>query len=441
MKKTYGTWLLAAATLGLGAAALTYGRPVPNRPAASVLAAGPRASLTGRFRIRTDSLKRGESLVAVLQRSGLEHDDAMRALAAASVSLDPRKVPAGIEITTSKTGQDSTASEIVFQLAVDRLVRLSRVASNEWAQKEEKMQWTTDTVAVAGVVRSTLTGAIAAGATAFPEKVRTELAYALADILEYRVDLSRDLQPGDSIHVLLERQRTANGMVRPGEILAARLHVDGKPIETVHFAGSGTKESYFDGEGKSMRAAFLRAPLAFRRISSVFGMRKHPILGTFRRHAGTDYAAAAGTPVRALGNGTVIYAGWKSGFGNTVEIRHVNGMVTRYGHLRAFGAGIKRGVSVAISNTIGFVGMTGLATAPHLHFEVLINGEQRDSRVALKNIAGEPMAIADRASYMAAKSKLFASLDARLAHPAPNYMGAISPATGAASDATPEGSR
>jgi len=438
-KAAYAPWLLGATILGLGAAALTYGRPVPNRPAASVLEAGPRVSVAARWRSRTDSLKRGESIVAVLQRAGIQRDDAMRALRAAS-SLDLRKVPAGIEITT-RANEDSAPSEIVFQVAVDRLVRLSRLASNEWTQKEEKMVWTTDTVAVAGVVRTTLTGAIAAGATSFPEKVRIDLAYALADILEYRVDLSRDLQPGDSVHVLLERQRTATGLVRPGQILAARLHVDGKAIETVHFAGSGTKESYFDGDGKTMRAAFLRAPLAFRRISSVFGMRKHPILGTFRRHAGTDYAAAAGTPVRALGNGTIIYAGWKSGFGNTVEIRHHNGMVTRYGHLRAFGAGIRRGVSVAISSTIGFVGMTGLATAPHLHFEVLINGVQKDSRYALKNMAGEPMALADMGSFKAQKSKLFASLDAHLARPATKVVSAISPSATFATDGFPEGGR
>jgi murein DD-endopeptidase MepM/ murein hydrolase activator NlpD len=435
-KAAYAPWLLGASLLGLGAAALTYGPPVPNRPAASVLEAGPRVSVASRWRTRTDSLKRGETVVQVLQRAGIEHDDAMAALRAASV-LDPRKVPAGLEITT-RANADSAPSEIVFQLAVDRLVRLSRTGEGAWAQKEEKMQWNTDTVAVAGVVKSTLTGAIAAGAVAFPEKVRTELAYALADILEYRIDLSRDLQPGDSVHVLLERERTASGLVRPGQILAARLHVDGKPIETVHFEGNGTKEAYFDGEGKSMRAAFLRAPLAFRRISSVFGLRKHPILGTFRSHKGTDYAAAAGTPVRALGNGTIIYAGWKSGFGNTVEIRHPNGMVTRYGHLRAFGSGIRRGVNVAISNTIGFVGMTGLATAPHLHFEVLINGVQRDSRVALKNIAGEPMAVADRQSFAAKKSALFANLDAQLRRAPASGMSLISPAMGTATDAVPQ---
>ena len=433
-KASYAPWLLGATLLGLGAAAVTYGPPVPNRPAASVLDAGPRASVAARWITHTDSLKRGESVVAVLMRAGLEHDDAMLALQAAS-ALDLRKVPAGIEITT-RAPVDSAPSEIVLQLAVDRLLRLSRLASNQWTQHEEKMVWSTDTVAVAGVVNSTLTQAIANGATAFPEKVRTELAYALADILEYRIDLSRDLQPGDSIHVLLERQRTASGMVRPGEILAARLRVDGKPIETVHFASNATKEAYFDGEGKSMRAAFLRAPLAFRRISSVFGSRKHPILGTIRRHAGTDYAAASGTPVRALGNGVIIYAGWKSGFGNTVEIRHPNGMVTRYGHLRGFATGIKRGVSVAISNTIGFVGMTGLATGPHLHFEVLINGVQKDSRIALKNIAGEPMSRADMNSFKAEKNKLFASLDARLLA-STNAFAAISPATAPTVDRVP----
>lgn len=441
MKKSPTTWLLAAGVLGLGAVALKYGTPVTNRPAASVLSAGPRASVAAKWRTRTDSLKRGETLVTALQRAGISPDDAMAAVKAAS-ALDPRKIPAGLEITTSANA-DSAPSEIVLRLAVDRLIRLSRSGGSGWLQKDEKMAWTTDTVAVAGVVRSTLVGAIEAGAQSFPQKVRTELAYALADILEYRVDLSRDLQPGDSVQVLLERQRTSSGLVRPGQILAARLHVDGRPVETVHFEGTGTKSSYFDGEGKSMQAAFLRAPLAFRRISSVFGMRKHPILGTLRRHAGTDYAASSGTPVRALGNGVVIYAGWKSGFGNTVEIRHNNGMVTRYGHLRSFGAGIKRGVSVAISRTIGSVGMTGLATAPHLHFEILINGQQRDSRIALKNITGEPLATVDRSAFSAVKSRLFASLDAQLAKPSANGMNAIlaTPAQSATVDGAPEGSR
>ena len=412
MKKHVATWLFAAALLLSGAAALTYGPAVPARPAARVLTAAPRALIPARFRIRTDSVRRGESLIAVLQRAGMDAVDARQVLRAAS-GLDSRKVPAGITITTSAV-EDSLPSEIVFKLSFDRLLRLTRSAANSWSQREERLQWATDTVAVASVVHTTLTAAIAQGATAFPGKLRTELAYALADILEYRIDLSRDLHSGDSIFVLLERQRASNGLMRAGKILAARVNFEGKSIETVHFQGGETRSSYFDGNGKSMNAAFLRAPLAFRRISSVFGIRKHPILGVWKQHAGTDYAAASGTPVRALGEGTVVYAGWKGGYGNVVEIRHRNGMVTRYGHLRAFAAGIRNGAAVAISHTIGFVGMTGLATAPHLHFEVLINGVSRDSRVALRNVTGEPLAHSDQPSFAELKNRLFANLAARL---------------------------
>ena len=440
MTKRLASWFAAAATLALGAAALTYGRPVPYRPAATVLAAGPRALVPARFRIRTDSIHRGESIVAVLQRAGMDPGVARQALRATS-AIDPRKVPAGTTITTSAV-EDSAPSEIVLKLSVERLIRLSRSASNIWSSREEKLQWSTDTVAVAGVIRSTITAAIAQGATAFPEKQRTELAYALADILEYRVDLSRDLHTGDSIFVLLERQHATNGMTRPGQILAARLNIDGKSIETVHFEGQNTRGAYFDGEGKSMNAEFLRAPLAFRRISSVFGIRKHPILGVWKQHTGTDYAASAGTPVRALGDGTVIYAGWKGGYGNVIEIRHHNGMVTRYGHLRAFASGIRNGAAVAISRTIGFVGMTGLATAPHLHFEVLVNGVSKDSRKTLRNITGEPLAISDKASFSALKNRLFASLATHLLISArPNPLTSSLPVIGATAEASIVGSR
>jgi murein DD-endopeptidase MepM/ murein hydrolase activator NlpD len=138
-------------------------------------------------------------------------------------------------------------------------------------------------------------------------------------------------------------------------------------------------------------------------------MRRHPILGTVRRHAGTDYAAASGTPVRALGNGRVIFAGWRGGYGKTVEIRHTNGFVTRYGHLRAYN--VRSGQSVSIAQTIGQVGSTGLSTAPHLHFEVLVNGVHRDPRVALKNQSGEPLAASQRRAFEQLKTQLFALLE------------------------------
>ncbi len=401
--------LVAAGCLGLGAAVIALGRPIVERPAASILDAGPRVSVASKWRTRVDTVHRGELLVRVLERAGVPRDEANRALMAAS-RLDARNVREGTTVTT-RISPDSGASEIVFQLAIDRLVRFTRTASAVWAESEVVLPWTTDTVVVGGVVQSTLTGAIASGADAFPDRVRTEVAYALADILEYRVDLSRDLRQGDTVKVLIERQRAPNGAVRPGAIIAARLTVDGRRVETVRFA-QDKQARYFDGDGKSMQAAFLRAPLAFRRISSQFGMRRHPILGTMRAHQGMDYAAPAGTPVRALGDGTVIFAGWKGGYGRTVEIRHRNGYVTRYGHLSGFGAGIKRGTSVPISRTIGFVGATGLATAPHLHFEVLVGGKHRDPRVALRNVSGgEALGGSQRSAFVGLKALLFARLD------------------------------
>src|SRR5207244_6492256 len=119
-----------------------------------------------------------------------------------------------------------------------------------------------------------------------------------------------------------------------------------------------------------------------RRISSVFGGREHPILGGWRQHKGTDYAAAMGTPVRAIGDGVIVRAGWGNGYGKVLELRHRNGFVTRYGHLSRFASGIHPGTRVTIGQTIAFVGSTGLSTGPHLHFEVLVDGVQRDPREA-----------------------------------------------------------
>jgi murein DD-endopeptidase MepM/ murein hydrolase activator NlpD len=199
--------------------------------------------------------------------------------------------------------------------------------------------------------------------------------------------------------------------VRLGSILASTFSVGGSEIQAVRHTSTDGHVGYYDQEGKSMRAAFLRAPLEFRRISSVFGMRKHPILGIWRQHAGTDYAAAKGTPVRSVGDGVVLFAGRKGGYGNVIEVRHRNGFVTRYGHLSGFARTTKRGDRVEIGQTIGFVGMTGLATAPHLHFEVLVGGVQRNPRVALAIKGGEPLPAAERDTFARTRGELIALLE------------------------------
>ena len=270
---------------------------------------------------------------------------------------------------------------IVESSLVKRRARDRDLAERAAADAYVRVPPLADTVIVRAVVRSTLGDAIhAAAARALPVPGRAELAWRLADVFEYRVDMSRDLVPGDEVRVLLERALRPDGSVYASDMLAARLTVAGSPIEAVRYR----RGAYVDRRGRSLRAAFLRAPLNFRRVSSVFGMRYHPILGRWREHRGVDYAAASGTPVRTVGDGVVIFAGWRGSYGKLVEVVHVGGMVTRYAHLRSYARGVRPGARVRVGQTIGFVGSTGLSTGPHLHFEMLVNGRYTDPRYTLE---------------------------------------------------------
>jgi len=278
-----------------------------------------------------------------------------------------------------------------------------------------------DTLAIGGVIRSSLYNALnESGVGVLPPSARHQLAWSLADIFEYKVDMSRDLHEGDKFHLLVERLQKPNGAIIVNKILGARLALSNghNPLEAIHFDTPGsTTGQFYDASGMSLRAAFLRAPLAFRRISSVFGARKHPIFGEWRNHTGTDYAAAEGTPVRAIGDGVVVFAGRKGGYGNMIDIRHHNGMISRYGHMRGFASGIHQGSRVAMGSTIGYVGMTGWATGPHLHFEIRINGVARDPKLALQSRGGEPLPADERTLFQKMRNQTLASLnDARLAN-------------------------
>jgi murein DD-endopeptidase MepM/ murein hydrolase activator NlpD len=390
-----------------GALRFTPPLPEPERKAAEVLVA---QAATPSWKLRFDTLGRGESLQALLRRGGLT-DGAVASAIKAAVGLDSRRIPTGMPVTIKTAAADSTPSEVTLQLSIDRLLHLSR-SGDSWTGTEERLPWTTDTIVVSGTIESNLYDAMDASAKGdLPTGARQQLAWSLADVYEYRVDMSRDLQVGDEFKVVAERSVAPSGAVRMGKVIAATFKLSGSIINAVRFASESVSGQYFDQTGKSMRASFLRAPLEFRRISSVFGAREHPILGGWRDHKGTDYAAAPGTPVRAIGDGVITRAGWAGGYGNLLEIRHRNGYVTRYGHLSRFAGGARVGSRVAIGQTVAFVGSTGLATGPHLHFEVLIDGRQRDSRVALKQSGGEPLPKSDRSAFEQLRDRLLASID------------------------------
>ena len=415
------TYLVVALVFVL---ALHFTPELPERPAANVLRsaastpadsaplAEPVVAVAPEPVSRTERLGRGETLIGLLKRTGIAEESAREVVRAATASaVNTRYLRAGmpIEITTDSAGE--APRELVFHLGVDRLLRMVRSDSG-WTGKEEKLPWTTDTVVVSGTIRSTLYQAMDASASEyFPGRAKDELTWALADIFEYRVDMSRDLQQGDRFRVLVERSVAPTGLTKVSKVLAAAFTLSGSDVEAFLFDSKYGKPSYYDAKGKSLRAQFLRAPLEFRRVSSGFGMRFHPILGRWKAHKGTDYAASAGTPVRAIGDAVVVRAGWAGGYGNVLELRHRNGYVTRYGHLRGFAKGIRAGARVEIGQTVAYVGTTGLSTAPHLHFEVLVGGVQRDARSALRNITGFPIEGAERSAFDRVREQLLATLD------------------------------
>jgi murein DD-endopeptidase MepM/ murein hydrolase activator NlpD len=365
--------------------------------ALGVLAAGVALALTGRwpwtrlsvarpivvtraFSEFQDTLKSGETLSDLFGRQGLGGVDLVGIFE--RVGLDARRLPAGLVVLFRREAGEDHPSAISLRTSdVERLA--AHRAADTWTAERHPVAWRAETIRVEGPIESSLYEALDAR---IPNDVldagnRIKLAWDLSDVYAWSVDFSRDIQPGDSFAVLLQREVSEEGEVRSGAILAADLLNSGRHLKAFRFEPVNHIVRFFDQAGNSLRRAFLRAPVEFRRISSTFSKsRFHPILGIWRKHEGTDYAASSGTPVLAAGDGTVLRAGVAGGYGNLIELRHRNGITTRYGHLRGFARGIHAGARVHQGEVIGYVGATGLASAPHLHYEFRINGAARDTR-------------------------------------------------------------
>ena len=196
------------------------------------------------------------------------------------------------------------------------------------------------------------------------------------DVLSYDFDFVTDTRNGHKFRVVYEKIYFGDSLVKVGRVLLASYQTPDSTYTAIWYVDPDGREGYFDPRGKSMKKALLKAPLNYTRISSHFSYRRfHPILKIYRPHLGVDYAAPTGTPVVASGDGVVVYAGWKGGFGNFIHIKHPNGIETMYGHLSRFARGIRKGVHVKRGQVIGYVGATGLATGPHLDYRVKVKGK------------------------------------------------------------------
>jgi murein DD-endopeptidase MepM/ murein hydrolase activator NlpD len=242
--------------------------------------------------------------------------------------------------------------------------------------------------------------------------LRGSTARALADIFGWDIDFALDLRPGDEFTVTYEKLLRDGEYVRDGDILAARFVNQGRRFEAVRFMGVDGKPGYYTPEGRSLRKAFLKAPLEFTSISTGFGSAEmHPILNLMRIHKGIDYRAPTGTPVRAIGEGKVAYRGNKGGYGNVLEIQHGGGVVTRYGHLSRFEGDLRAGDAIKQGDVIGYVGMTGLATGPHLHFEFLVKGQQKNPQTVIKAAEMPQLDIALQVEFDRQTAPFLASLN------------------------------
>jgi len=234
----------------------------------------------------------------------------------------------------------------------------------------------------------------------------------LVDIFAWDIDFVRDLRNGDRFRVLTEDRFDAEGQLIGSVIRAAEFVNQGKTYRAILYTLANGKAGYYTPDGKSMRKTYLKAPVKFSRISSRFKLRRlHPVLGYTRAHKGVDYAAAPGTPIHAVGDGRVVFAGWKGGYGRFVLIRHLNSThSTAYGHMRAYAKGIRKGVRVRQGQVIGYVGMSGLATGPHLHFEFRVNGRAVNP-LAIKRKPAEPIPAAQMASFRAEVKQRMQAMD------------------------------
>ena len=216
--------------------------------------------------------------------------------------------------------------------------------------------------------------------SAINAKVDPETIIEFARIFGFEIDFQRDIRKNDYFKILYEKYFDENGeFIKSGSILFAHMSVNNRKIILYKF-GDDKNYGYFDINGKSVEKAFMKTPINGARLSSSFGMRKHPILGFNKMHRGTDFAAKAGTPIMASGSGTIMLAKWCGGGGNCVKIKHNSTYETIYAHMQTFAKGIRKGRKVKQGQIIGYVGSTGMSTGPHLHYEVIINGKKANSQ-------------------------------------------------------------
>jgi murein DD-endopeptidase MepM/ murein hydrolase activator NlpD len=339
---------------------------------------------------RADTVRRDETLSHVLGRHNI-YGSQLVALVGAADGLNPRRIRPGQVFHFRYVHGEETPDRVTvrvgdFRNDDERILTIARDSTGEWVGSSEDVLWSVEVLRAEGVVRSSMYEAVdeIVSDSVLPRGQRHYMVEDLADnVYGWVIDFYRDFYEGDRFTFAYERLTSQFGDVRFGRILAAKIETRGiKENYAYVMTDERGRNSYFDDAGRSLRRSLKIRPVPLGRLISRYSRsRFHPILKTYRPHYGIDYAARTGTPIEVTGDGTVIRAGRWGTYGIMVAVRHnTGGLETRYGHMSRLGPGIRTGVRVEQGQTIGYVGMTGLASGPHVHYELLRNGSHIDPR-------------------------------------------------------------
>jgi len=345
----------------------------------------------------------GDTLSSIFARAELPSSTLHRVLSSGPEARQLTHIKPGqvFQITRDEQGELESLSSRLSNL---KTVQVTRSAKG-FSVKHEVIKPAIRQAYARGVIDSSLFGATQRAG------LSQRLAMDLANVFGYDIDFALDIRSGDEFELVYEEKLVDGKIVGSGNILAARFTNQGKTYTAVRHTDSQGHSSYYRADGSSMRRAFIRTPVDFARISSRFTTsRRHPVLNKIRAHKGVDYAAPTGTPIKATGDGKVVLAGRKGGYGNTVVIQHGQRYRTLYAHMNGFAKGIRNGSQVKQGQVIGYIGTTGLSTGPHLHYEFQVNGVHVDP-LSQKLPMADPIAGAERQRFLKLSQPLLARMD------------------------------
>lgn len=345
---------------------------------------------------------RNDTLDRIFRRMALSGSDlaAIRNLPGIRQSMDFLKPGDSIQVTHT----DGEIKELIRKVSETETLKVVREADGFAAQVITNPTETHLRTASAAIDSSLFEAAAAAG-------ISDAEALKLTNVFAWDIDFTLDLRVGDRFTAVYEQIYQDGKYLHDGEIIAAEFVNDGRVYRAVRFVADDGQAGYYTPQGLPLRKALLRSPVEFSRVSSAFNPhRMHPILQRIRGHMGIDYAAPTGTPVHAAGDGRVAFAGHRGGYGNAIMLVHNNSISTLYGHLSRFGPRVRTGAHVHQGDVIGYVGMTGLATGPHLHYEFLVGGVHKNPQT-VRLPGAEPLPAAARAKFAAATAPLLAMLE------------------------------